>query len=285
MTTLGVNPILQNWILKQREIKWVVTMGLSGKRRPNITGSFNTTLAYLDDQGEKWGDTYVKVVGQHFDDYANWNAVKMFLPIGGVNFSRVLIPSPFVRRRDKGAAPGVTGLIGEVLVTVFLQNVLRLHPFDMAHLLNNSKLSSPDLCLDIQPGILAKLFNTAINVRSSNENSRIINILNSISWTYPLPLECKSRRDSGNRQVRAALLQLLAYWRKVPDMAGYGIFAQVDVCPETILRFHLLVPKPSEIQNVRDIIQGKTDGISLPVLSESPTIKEFDKKVGVRLLG
>ncbi|MHB9010477.1 MAG: hypothetical protein ACYC3E_00590 [Carboxydocellales bacterium] len=215
MASVGDNSILQYWLLKQRRIEWFFTLGLSGRRKPNIKGSFITTLSYLDDQGEKWGDTYIKAVGQHFDDYAHWNAVRMFLPIGGSGFSRVLIPKPFVRRRYKGAAPGVTGLIGEVLITVFLQNVLRLHPFDMAHLKDSPRLPTPDLCLDIQPNSLANLFNTAIYIRSVFENSMIASDLNSMSWNQPLPIECKSRRDFGNRQARAALLQLLEYWRKV----------------------------------------------------------------------
>lgn len=279
------NSILINWLSKPREIQWFITLGLSGSRKPNIKGSFITTLSYLDDQGEKWGDTYIKVVGQHFDDYAHWNSIRMFLPIGGSGFSKVLIPKPFVRRRYKEAAPGVTGLIGEVLITVFLQNVLKLHPFDIVHLKDNPGHPTPDLCLDIQPNLIVNLFNIAVHLRSISENSRIVSALGSMSWLQPLPVECKSRRDSGNRQVRAALLQLLEYWRKVPSMAGYGVFAQVDLSSNTILRLHLLMPKHSEIQNVRDIILGNITGTLLPALSASPTIAEFNQKVGWRLIG
>jgi hypothetical protein len=252
-------------------------MGLSGKRIPNIKGTFLTTLSYLDDQGDKWGDTYVMIVGQHFEDYANWNSISTLLPIGGTLATRNFVPSPFTKRSYKGAAPGVTGLIGEVLTTVFLQSVVNLNPFDMAHIMGDRK--APDFCLDIEPQLLSNLFRTSISLRDRAENEAIANHLDGIAWEQPLPLECKSRRENGDRQVRSAMLQILEYWRRVPVMAGYGIFVQVDVNPITKLRIHLLIPKNNQIDNIRRIINDSR------ILPEEPTIKDFNRNIGGRLLG
>lgn len=277
MLSQSLNPILSDWLNRPRAIEWCVTMGLSGKRKPNIKGSFLTSLAYIDDQGDKWGDTYVMIVGQHFEDYAHWNSVSTLLPIGGRLGTRNFVPSPFTKRKYKGAAPGVTGLIGEVLTTVFLQNVINLNPFDMAHIMGDRK--APDFCLDIEPQLLSNLFRTSIHERDRAENEIIAAHLDGMIWEQPLPLECKSRRENGDRQVRSAMLQILEYWRRVPVMAGYGIFVQVDVNPITKLRIHLLIPRTHEIGNIRRIINDAD------ILSEEPTIKDFDMHIGGKLIG
>lgn len=277
LLSLETDHILHDWLKRPRNIEWCITMGLSGIRKPNLRGTLVTTLTYIDDQGDKWGDTYVKIVGQHYEDYAHWNSRKTLFPIGGTPISRKFVPSPFTQRKYKCVAPGVTGLIGEVLTTIFLQNIMKLTPFDMTHIMGDSKV--PDFCLDIEPQMIGKLFRTATNVRPKSENEVIANYLDSITWDQPLPLECKSRRENGDRQVRKAMLQILEYWRRVPSMAGYGIFVQVDVCPATKLRIHLLIPNPGEIDNIRTVINDQK------ILPEEPTVKEFEKHIGVRLIG
>lgn len=244
-----------------------------------------TTLGYLDDQGEKWGDTYIKVVGQHYDDYAHWEDVQQYLPIGGGVTSPVdFIPQQFNRRRYKGAAHGVTGLIGEVLVTVWLQKVLRLAADEMAHLLDNRK--APDICLDIEPSVLSRLIrNGDCETDLVGGNQQIAQRLEAAFWPAPLPVECKSRRGNGNRAVGDALRQLVAYWREVPDMAGYGIFADVQVVPETHIVLHLLAPKDSEALNVRSMVTGQVAGTGLTSLPTTVNYKVFQQFVGGRLLG
>lgn len=283
MSSSGANVVLNNWLLRPRRINWEITMGLSGRRKSNINGEFMTSLSYLDDQGEKWGDTYIKVVGQHYDDYAHWNSISYLLPIGGEHGLPNFVPRQFDKRRFKGAAPGVTGLIGEVLATVFFQQILNLGPYDIAHILDNHK--APDICLDIEPIIISDLFRTAHQNRSRYENNRIAQIIERCIWDQPLPVECKSRRNGGDRQIRSALLQLLAYWRKVPLMAGNGIYFQIDVEPLTRLRIHLLIPREEEIENIRLIVTGNVEDTGLPKLSAEPNFMEFMEKVGGRLLG
>ncbi len=277
------NNIMNQWLQRPRHIEWEITLGLSGTRKPNVKGELITNLSYLDDQGEKWGDTYIKIIGQHYDDYAHWNSVSRLLPIGGSSLGKMFVPAPFSKRKLKGAAPGVTGLIGEVLVTVFLQSVLKLNPFDVAHLNDNRK--APDLCLDIEPGIISKLFITGNQVRPKKENILVANDIDKAVWNYPIPVECKSRRNNGDRQVRNAMLQLLEYWRQVPDMAGYGIYAQIEVNPITKIRLHLLAPKPLQITNVKKIITGNIVGTRLPSLPDEPTCSKFKSIIGGRLLG
>lgn len=283
MSAIQRNTVMDQWLQRPRNIRWEMTLGLSGRRQPNVIGELITNLSYLDDQGEKWGDTYIRIVGQHYDDYAHWNSISTFLPIGGVISSRLFVPAPFAKRTYKGAAPGVTGLIGEVLVTVFLQTVLRLNPFDMAHLKDDRK--APDLCLDIDSSIIANVFRTNYPARSITENQRVADNIERAIWNYPIPLECKSRRNDGDRQARSAMTQILEYWRQIPDVAGYGIFAQIDVNPITRIRLHFFAPKASEINNVRNIITGNTLGTMLPTLPNDPTCSEFNRMIGVRLLG
>lgn len=270
------------WLRRDREIEWELTLGISSRRTPDISGKFVTSLSYLDDQGEKWGDTYIKIIGQHFDDYAHWDSISTLLPISGNLLSRIVVPTfvpiPFSSRTYKGASSGVTGLIGEVLVTVYLQSVLNLGPFDIAHLEDDRK--APDLCLNINPKLIADLFRKYTDSRKATDNNNFADILERATWNNPLPLECKSRLRNGNRQVRKALEQLIAYWRNVPDMAGYGIFAQIDVVPTTKIRFHLIAPKDGEFINVRDIICSSTS-----TFPKNPTYKEFNTQIGGKLLG
>jgi hypothetical protein len=283
MSTIYVNPILYDWLHRSRHIRWELTFGLEPRKLPNIRGEFATNLAYLDDQGEKWGDTYIKIVGQHFEDYAHWSAVSTFLPIEGTVASRLFVPNPFTIRDYKDTAPGVTGLVGEVLVTVLLQNVFKLSPYDMAHLKDDMK--APDMCLDIEPKTITDIFKTAVHVRPKAENLGLAEELNRTVWSYPLPMECKSRRNTSDRQVRNAVLQLLKYWENIPEMAGCGIFAQVDLNPVTKIRLHLLTPKEGEADNVRKIITGKTAGTGLTGLPQKPTYEQFMDAIGGRLIG
>lgn len=283
MSTIYVNPILFDWLHRPRKIQWELTFGLDSRRQPNIRGEFVTNLAYLDDQGEKWGDAYIKIIGQHYEDYAHWDAVSTFLPVDGAMSNSLLIPNPFTIRDYKDTAPGVTGLIGEVLVTVLLQNVFLLNPYDMAHLRDDMK--APDMCLDIDPHVITDIFKSAIHVRPKDENMALADEINHASWSYPLPMECKSRRNTGKRQVRDAILQFLKFWENIPEMAGCGIFAQVDVNPATRIRLHLLTPKASEVDNVRKIVTGMTAGTELPVLPKEPTYEQFMDAIGGRLIG
>lgn len=73
------NPALYHWLIRPRKIEWCITMGFNARRKPNIIGTLVTSLAYIDDQGDKWGDTYVKIVGQHYEDYAHWSSYKKLL--------------------------------------------------------------------------------------------------------------------------------------------------------------------------------------------------------------
>lgn len=277
MLSQSSNPILSDWLNRPRDIEWCITMGLSAKRKPNIKGSFPTTLAYIDDQGDKWGDTYVMIVGQHYEDYAHWNSKSTLLPIDGTIGTRNFVPIPFTKRDYKGAAPGVTGLIGEVLTTIFLQNIINLNTFDMAHIMGDSK--APDFCLDIEPYLIGNLFRISVSERVKSQNEAIAAYLDNITWEQPLPLECKSRRENRDRQVRNAMIQILEYWRCVPVMAGNGIFVQVDVNPNTKLRIHLLLPKTDEIDNIRRIINDTS------ILPKKPTIKDFNLHLGGKLIG
>ena len=283
MATIGSNAILLNWLQRPRNIEWFFTLGINGRRKPNVKGILNTTLNYLDDQGEKWGETYIKVIGQHYDDYSHWNSVRHLLPIGGTAGVTPFAPHPFIQRQYKEAAPGVTGLIGEVLVTVFLQKVLNLSMFEIAHLKSVEK--APDLCLDISPQVIANIFDNETPVRPPLQNALVSSEVSQFIWSEPLPVECKSRRGSGSRQLRSALLQLINYWRRVPSMAGYGIFAQIDVVPNTIIRFHLLAPKPNYASEVRRIITGEVSGTDLPTLPVKPTVVQFNEILGGKLLG
>lgn len=281
MTNTGSNTLILQWLNKPRTITWNVKLGVNTRKKPIISGSYTTTLSYLDDQGEKWGDTFVKVVGQHYDDYSHWSQVSQLLPIGGItNHLQTFVPTPFTGRQFKAAAPGVTGLIGEVLVTTFLQKEINLNPFQIAHIMSNTK--APDLCLDIQPSTLTPLFQKKL---TNTKIQTIINQLNKLTWRNPLPIECKSRRDKGSRQIRAALIQLIEYWRQIPTMAGYGIIAQIDVVPQTVINFHLIMPKPSELINVQSIILGTVSGTTLNPLSNTPKITEFNQLLGGRIIG
>lgn len=272
--------MISQWLNKPRTIHWAVKLGFNTRKKPILTGSFSTTLSFLDDQGEKWGDTFVKVVGQHYDDYAHWSQVRQLLPIGGIsNNLQTFVPNPFTGRQFKGAAPGVTGLIGEVLVTVFLQKEMGLNPLQIAHLMDNTK--APDLCLDIQPSTLAQLFQKHATNHSVNT---LLKHLNGTTWPSPLPMECKSRRDQGSGQIRTALHQLLAYWRQVPKMAGHGIIAQIDVLPQTIINLHLIIPKISELKNVQSIISGQGVHSNLNLPAESK-ISDFNRLLGGKIVG
>lgn len=283
MSTIYANPILFEWLHRPRKIQWELTFGLDIRRQPNIRGEFAVNLAYLDDQGEKWGDTHIKIVGQHYEDYAHWDSVSTFLPVGGSSPSRTFLPNSFTIRSYKDTAPEVTKMIGEVLVTVLLQQVFKLKPYDMAHLKNN--LHAPDMCLDIEPKILADIIKNAEQVRTKNENREVAEKVSRAAWDYPLPMECKSRRGTQDRQVREAILQLLEYWRHIPEMSGNGIYAQVDINPVTKIRLHLLIPKESETENIRNIVTGRMEDTDLPQLPEEPTYDQFMAVMGGRLIG
>lgn len=114
---------------------------------------------------------------------------------------------------------------------------------------------------------------------------RIADVIECAIWKYPIPLECKSRRNNGDRQAKSAVLQLLEYWRSIPDIAGYGIFAQIDVNPVTRIRLHFFAPKTMYINEIRSIVTGNTAGTTLPTLTDEPTCSEFNRIIGVRLLG
>lgn len=283
MSTNSINPILSDWLHRQRQIQWELTFGLDIRRQPNVRGEFATSLAYLDNQGEKWEDANIKILGQHYEDYAHWDSVSTFLPIGGAIPSRTLLPNPFTIRSYKDTAPGVTGMIGELLVTVLLQQVLKLNPYDMAHL--KADMKAPDMCLDIESKVISDILKSAVQIRPKNENKELAKEIDGAVWTYPLPLECKSRRGTQDRQVREAIFKLLNYWRHIPEMAGNGVFAQVDINPETKIRLHLLIPKETERDNIRNILTGSNAGTDLPKLPEEPTYEQFMAVMGGRLIG
>lgn len=284
LTKPGMSRVLSQWLQRPRPVEWRLILGLDWRSRPVSKGTFNTSLAYLDDQGEKWGGTYVKVVGQHFDDYSHWDAVESLLPLGGPGAPVTFVPRPFSWREVKGAAPGVTGLIGEVLITVFLQQVLRLSRNEVAHLKEDQTV--PDLCLDIEPRAFAALVRIPTDsTRTDWANEQLATQIEQAVWSEPLPVECKSRRSIGARDVKDALRQLVAYWRRIPQMAGHGLFAQINVFPSTVLNLHLTIPAPAEAANVRAIITGQVADTGLVPLSEEPTYTEFQDLLGGRLIG
>ncbi len=62
MSSILNNSLLYKWLRHDREIKWELTLGINSQRSADINGNFVTNLSYLDDQGEKWGDTYIKII-------------------------------------------------------------------------------------------------------------------------------------------------------------------------------------------------------------------------------
>lgn len=274
-----LNKVQQAWFYKPRMITWKLYFGVNTRnyrrRAPIATGQYPVTLSYLDSQGDKWGETYIKAVGQHFDDYSNWNTRQFLYPLGSAT-SKVptFVPLAYEGRFFKEAAPGVTGLIGEVIDTTFFQKILRLRPFDIAHLKSSNTFQAPDFCLNIQPNKIADLL-------PASGNSNLKSHLLSLHWTEPLPVESKGRKDLRRNHARDALSQLITYWRKVPEMAGYGLFTQVDLLPNTAINVHVLAPKATEILNVRNIVSGNIT----PALQNNPTLDEFKRIIGVRMFG
>lgn len=110
------NPLYEQWLLSPRKVKWNVKLGLKTNVRAALSGSYTINLAYLDDQGDKWGESYIKYVGQHYEDYAHWSSIYTYAPLEGAISRR---PGTFSIRKYKDAAPGVTGTIGEVLTISF----------------------------------------------------------------------------------------------------------------------------------------------------------------------
>ncbi|WP_042166741.1 hypothetical protein [Paenibacillus gorillae] len=264
----------KQWLLRPINIKWNIKLGLRTNNRSILSGSYNTNLSYLDDQGDKWGETYIKYIGQHFEDYAHWGSIYTYAPLEG-RLSRK--PGTFSIREYKDAASGVTGTIGEVLAITFFQNVFGLTAFEMAHLKSSSLYQAPDFCLDIQPSQLV-----AFLTRHRFTDLTLHNALTGLHWGDPLPLETKSRRqnNSGGKnpsQIKDGLAQLISYWKRVPSVSGYGLIMQVDVFPRTVLNLHLLIPKKNEINNIMSIINGS--GTLFP---DVITIKEFERIFGGR---
>lgn len=286
MATLGEYAILNDWFLQERKIEWTLTFGINSRVKPNIKGDFLCSPLYLDDQGKKWGDTHIRDIGKHYEEYSFWNEVSHLYPIGGHGNTARFEISNYTNRRYKGAAPGVTGLIGEVLVTTFLQKVLMLSPLEIAHLVPSKGTKAPDICLDIQPHVLANLLRDKTSLQFRQSNFQLANILESIVWSEPFPLECKSRRNDVDNHMRSALLQLLSYWDSIPEMSGYGMIAQIDVMPVTRLNLYLLFPKSTEILNVKNIIQTRYIDESNPLNTQrDPKLMDFKRALGGKLLG
>lgn len=233
------NFITNLWIHMPREFQWNVFWG----NRNNLIaqGKFNTSLSYLDNQGEKWGDIYIRNEGLHYDDYSNWDSKQRWYAIPE---SSVYVNSPYELRKYKDAAGGVTGLIGEVLTTIFLQKVMKVPPFRIAHIKQSSKIKSPDLLVEIS-------MSDIINLVSLGEKTdpNLLNILNTCSINDPVPLECKSRRYGATR-LRDALSQLIDYWTAVNCSIGYGIVVLVNLRPQTSLDLLLFLPKSDKQMDI-----------------------------------
>lgn len=226
------NTITNLWIHTAREFQWNVYLG----SRKNLVaqGKFNTSLSYLDNQGEKWGDTYIRNVGLHYDDYSNWDNKQRWYAIPR---SSIYVNSPYELRKYKDAAGGVTGLIGEVLTTIFLQKVMKIPPFQIAHIKQSSKIKSPDLLVEISMSDIINLLSLGGEI-----DSNLLKKLNTCYINDPIPLECKSRRYGATR-LRDALSQLIEYWTKVNCSIGYGIVVLVNLRPQTSLDLLLLLPQ------------------------------------------
>ncbi len=76
MSSILNNSLMHNWLIRDRKIEWELAL-----------------LSYLDDQGEKWGDSYIKIISQHFDNYAHWDSISTLLPVSGNLLSRSVVPS------------------------------------------------------------------------------------------------------------------------------------------------------------------------------------------------
>lgn len=53
MINAGSINLISQWLNKPRTINWAIKLGFNTRKKPLLTGSFSTTLSFLDDQGEK----------------------------------------------------------------------------------------------------------------------------------------------------------------------------------------------------------------------------------------
>jgi hypothetical protein len=284
----GRDIILKNWYAKGRKINWALHFGLEKKSVPAITGSFYVTPHYLDDQGEKWGDTHVQDIGKYFDEYSHWFNRQRMHPIGGTDGPPHFEINGFNIRQFKSAAHGVTGLLGEVLVTILFQDELNIKPNNIAFLsVGNEK--TPDIVLDIEPSLFSNLIRSksdSSNYRLHKQNLTRASIIDSFNWEEPVPVECKSSRTEHSGDMRKALQQLLSYWSIIDSMAGIGLFAQINVIPTARIDLFLLVPENHQKQlDILRIARRDVWNTSLVRLSEDPLLHEIKEAIGGKFLG
>jgi len=236
-------PITKVWLHLPRQVTWNLYLG----NRVNLVakGKFDVSLCHVNIQGDQWGDTYIRDVGLHYDDYSNWDSKQR---LHAIPKSTVYVTSPYELRKFKDAAGGVTGLIGEVLTTIFLQKVLRIPPYHIAHIKQSSTIKSPDLLVQTDIANIKNLLSSSKYLADPDLPDK----LDIYSLTNPLALECKSRRNNTTR-LRDALVQLIDYWKAIHHSIGYGMVSLVDLKPQTHMDFLLFLPlngKQSDILNI-----------------------------------
>jgi len=266
MNTGYVKTTTSIWLHFPRVIDWKLYMGK--KRNLIVEGHFQSSLTYINNQGEKWGDTYIREVGMHYDDYANWDSRQRFHPIPA---SGIYVNSPYELRLFKDAAGGVTGLIGEVLTVIFLQKSMNIPPYHIAHIKQTSKIKSPDFLVQINQKEIYDL------ISGRAPQAKILTEVSRCTIDTPMPIECKSRRN-GTTRLSSALMQLVDYWRVVNSSAGYGIAALINLVPQTSIDFLLFLPKPGEQKKIIKTIQS--DFISSDNKVKNFTEKHFFEKLG-----
>lgn len=233
------------WYDLPREFEWRLFLG--NHRRPVTNGMFVSSLSVISNLGEKWGDTYIRDVGLHYDDYSNWESKQRLYPIHGNN---LYINSEYELRKFKDAAGGVTGLIGEVLTVTFLQKILNIPPYHIAHIKQTSKMKSPDLLVQLKKEGLIN----AISFKKYNNDEILTNLVN-YPFSCPFPLECKSRRYGASR-LRDALIQLVDYWKIVNSSAGFGMVALINLIPKTSLDILVFLPRDNKQLDIMNVINS-----------------------------
>ncbi|MGZ4112320.1 MAG: hypothetical protein ACXVP5_07790, partial [Tumebacillaceae bacterium] len=128
-------PPLLNFLTSSKPIRWRLVMGINNPLSV-AEGTFYTTLAHLDFRGMIWGESLILNIGQHHSVYEG--------DISNILCGK-LEPNPtsdFKRHKLKKAASGITGGIGEVLLSLFFQHVLELSDCELSHIEATSKMKS-----------------------------------------------------------------------------------------------------------------------------------------------
>lgn len=123
---------------------------------------------------------------------------------------------------------------------------------------------APDMVVSIQPQDILSLLG-----RQPGSAAPVLKALNSAltteSWPAAVPTECKTRLGRSERRPTEALRQLVAYWDRVPSMAGVGFFSQVDVLPETVVNVQMLIPQRGRSHDILQAVRRlDPDRLTMP---------------------